>query len=130
MRTCLQGESTGEQGKWLPFIMKVKKLSLSVDEIIKNKAISTQWPHLFIRLSSYWLKSMENPPINKIVPPFKTVCVKNLKKRISHFLKNTLKPQVFNKTGRPKNSYLPKRTENLCSHTHKNCISCCSVFFS
>ena len=48
-----------------------------------------------------------------------TACVKNLKKRVPHFLKNTLNPQVFDKTGRPKNSYLHKRTKNLCSHTQK-----------
>ena len=62
---------------------------------------------------------MENPPRNEIVPPFMTACVKNLKKRVPHFLKNTLNPQVFDKTGRPKNSYLHTRTKNLCSHTQK-----------
>ena len=72
---------------------------------------------------------MENLPRNEIVPPFKTTCVENLKKRVPHFFKNTLKPQVFNKTGRPNNSYLPKRMENLCSHTHKNCISCLQHLF-
>ena len=72
---------------------------------------------------------MENPPRNEIVPPFKTACVKNLKKRVPHLLKNTLNPQVFDKTGRPKNSYLPKITKNLCTHTQKNCISCLQHLF-